>query len=629
MPYQRKTANPQWNSRYHLSLLRFSGSNNSRLAKQLGGTGGFSVAAVLVAGLIVVLGSLTAVNRSAQSLIGGVFSSQSKEAREAAENGLTEIISTLNQPRNRGLLVAERNPSQWSNTDPLLVSECSPPNTPPTAAALTIGTSGLRNSAGAGNRRYYLKEVIYKSVNNGTRSETVFSRSFPSNSFTTSSNSFNPNDINIRGNNRGYLELVVVGQVLKAGTTTVDAEAEVRREYQIVPKCCRLSFGNTYQNPNSPVLENGPDARECNAFALIPIVVGTSIDVNGKSLTLTDSSNNPLLEVSTLNPDEDCDPISDCQIDMGTYTLSVRPRNLELPPLPSADVVSSIPGSGCINLQSETMELPRDGRSPSNGSNCDVSTETTTQTVWQYQSSTQGNNRNCPNGSSLGSSLPSGAITVDANLNEINLVSRDCYTEATRTATVETKTPYCSLNSGTDTWDCRIRFINLGGNSILTINSTDRPVRLFLYDSTGTSPAGGTVLLGGSSRLKHIICDSSGSCTDAGINNFSRFKMFGNVASQSIQLKGDAGALAGFFYLPFADVTLSGGGNTLNLSGVLWSDTVNLDGNVAMQFPTQFGNFLSTEFPAIDNGNPSDSGIRPGFDFVARAVSATNFFANP
>ncbi len=403
MPRPHKTAGRRWNSRDQASILRVSGLIKSRPGKPLESAGGFSVAAVVIAGLIVVLGSLTAVNRSAQALIGGVFSSQSKEAREAAENGLTEIISTLNQPRNRGLLVAERNPSQWSNTDPLLVSECSPPNTAPTTAALTIGTSGLRNAAGSGDRRYYLKEVIYKSVNNGTRSETVFSRSSASSSFTSSGSSFNPNDINIRGNNRGYLELVVVGQVLKAGTTTVEAEAEVRREYQIVPKCCSLSFGNTYADPNSPVLENGPDARECNAFALIPIVVGTSIDVNGKSLTLTDSSNNPLLEVSTLNPNEDCDPISDCQINMGTYILSIRPRNLELPPLPSADVVSSIPGSGCINLSgSNTLVLPDAGKSSSTTGNCDVSTETITQTVWQYQSSPKGGNKNCPKGSSLG-----------------------------------------------------------------------------------------------------------------------------------------------------------------------------------------------------------------------------------
>jgi hypothetical protein len=185
------------------------------------------------------------------------------------------------------------------------------------------------------------------------------------------------------------------------------------------------------------------------------------------------------------------------------------------------------------------------------------------------------------------------------------------------------------VNSGTDTWDCRIRYVNLSGSSILTINSTDKPVRLFLYDSAGTSPvSGGTIELSGSSSLKHVNC-GSGTCVDAGINDISRFKLFGNVANQSVDLGGSVGALAGFFYLPFADVTLSGGGNTLNLSGVLWSGTVKLDGNVTMQFPSTFGNFLSTEFPSSNNGNPNDGGFRPGFDFVARAVSSTNLFANP
>ena len=68
------------------------------------GERGSMVAALLIA-MAVLLGSLAISNRSSLAELASAYQSQSREARAAADSGMTAVVSELNRPRNRQLLV--------------------------------------------------------------------------------------------------------------------------------------------------------------------------------------------------------------------------------------------------------------------------------------------------------------------------------------------------------------------------------------------------------------------------------------------------------------------------------------------------------------------------------------------
>lgn len=613
------------------------------------------MAVVLVVALALILASIAAINRSGSGVLGSLFTTQSKEARETAESGLTEIIGTLNQRNNRGLLVSGVSPSSWGTVNnPVLQNPCNN-KVDPTAAAAAIGATGTRPAGGEADQRYFLKSVSFTSVDGatGARSTRTFSRANSATATFSASNSpaspvFNSDDISLNGDRKGYFTLVVVGEVLRPGTTTVISSAEVRREFQVVPKCCGLSFGNTYANPAAPSPDHGLDQRPCpSGFGFNPLVVGADGDgtfnSNGNSLTLyRPDSSNPLPTIGTLNPSEDCSPASDCQISWGGNTTLLKPVNFELPTLPPPP--TSVTKSGCI---SNSVTLPYSGLASTSSyakadfppsENCTTSTVTVTQDVYQFQGKAAvtktkvGANwttvYTCSSTSELGSTLPGGAITVNSSFQNITLDPNDCYSQTQRTQAQTIGDPYCAYNSSESRFDCLIRYID--GNISVRVDSTEAPVRVYMYDADGTSPAGGTVSFSGGGGIAHKQCATySPSCsTDAALADASRFQMYGNIDDRNIDLRGNTNALAGFFYFPFADVELRGGGGTLNFSGILWTNNLTLRGGVEFSLPSiaDTNTILCGVYPTFCDNDPTNDNIRPQYDFVARSVSSTSLF---
>ena len=344
-----------WQLMRLLSRSRRPGADGRKSAAS-----GFSMPLVLLVALALTLASIAAVNRSSSGVLGALFSTQSKEARETAESGLTEIIGILNQRNNRGLLVSGVSPSSWGTVNnPVLHNHCNN-KVDPTAAAAAIGSTGTKLAGGEADQRFFLKSISFTSVNGatGARSTRTFSRADSATATFSATNSpaspeFNSKDISLNGDRKGYLTLVVVGEVLRPGTNTVISSAEVRREFQVVPKCCERSFGNTYANPATPTPDHGLDQRPCpSGFGLNPLVVGTDGDGSfvskGNSFTLNrPDSSNPLLTIGTINSSEDCNPASDCQIAWGGNTTLLKPVNFDLPPLPPTP--AAVTGQACIS----------------------------------------------------------------------------------------------------------------------------------------------------------------------------------------------------------------------------------------------------------------------------------------
>lgn len=617
------------------------------------------MAAAMLVVLVVVLASVAAVNRAGSGGFGSIFSSQSRQARQVAESGLATIISQWNQERNRRILVSGENPGAWSTANnPLVLNPCQPSSNYPTTSATTFGGTGTQAAAGDSNQVFYLRSIEYISIDptTGARQSTTYSRTSASASFTGGGGSFNAanvslsldgNDATVANKGRGFIKLTVVGQVLRGGS--VQSEAEITREFQIVPKCCQRSFGPNFASPTTPAKTYGVDMRSCpaSAFGNFGLVVGINgdgkLDQKGNSLELWGgNTSTPLKQVISLNTTEDCSPLSDCQIAWKGNTTVINPLdNVTLPPTPT---MPTIAGAGC--LQSKDIRLPWDGGVTRPDSitnvydNCSTSTTTTNTTAYvlSVDAPSQGS---CKTGQIKGQDLPTGAVVTTTTsapyTTSTSPKNNDCYIDPPQTISITTSspTPYC-ISSGGE-YHCLIRFIDGAGNNNVVVDSTVQPVNLYLYDATSPpapgDPTSGTISFSGSGGLRHVKCTTfSYSCSiDATLVDASRFGMFGNIDPQSIDLKGTSSVLAGFFYFPFGNVEVSGGGGDINIEGILWTNNLTLKGGTEFLVPqtgstctgTTVCNIVSDVF---FGGGGGSSDVVPTYDWVARSVSTTSLF---
>jgi hypothetical protein len=70
---------------------------------------GFSLPIAVLAGFLLLLGSLALASRSGWGLFGSAFQNKNWAARSAAETGMNVIVNELNRPQNRWLNVVRKN----------------------------------------------------------------------------------------------------------------------------------------------------------------------------------------------------------------------------------------------------------------------------------------------------------------------------------------------------------------------------------------------------------------------------------------------------------------------------------------------------------------------------------------
>jgi len=213
------------------------------LAKRSGGPrhqqAGFALLLSLFVGLAVVIGWLMLAARTSSSRLGAALQSENREARLIAESGVDAVISQLNQPRNRLLLARGTSLGEWRDSERYRNLCNNASGQPPSATIAQLGSGTYFDlPAMAANdrftRRYRLKQVTLKDKDRNPRE--VGSRS----------------PINLAQRRAvGYIELEIEGQLLRNGAPA--ATAFIKREYQVVPKCCERSFRgleNSYGNDN-------------------------------------------------------------------------------------------------------------------------------------------------------------------------------------------------------------------------------------------------------------------------------------------------------------------------------------------------------------------------------------------
>ncbi|MFY8149302.1 MAG: hypothetical protein ACOVNL_08810 [Prochlorococcaceae cyanobacterium] len=522
------------------------------------------MAAVMLVILICILGSMALAMRSGSGLLASRLQSQSREAREVAEAGIVQVVSELNNPPNRRMLVSGLPLNAWGTTpDARQQNPCLqlPTATPTSSGARALAGNAIQDlQSGDTSRRFRLRSVRYSNTNRTRWIESrynnagVLTTSNSSPAFDNSTNQL----INLQAassgqpDNLGYIQIEVQGEVRRGGTQV--STATVTREYQVVPKCCGLSF-------NGPANIYGNDRTTCTSGSDNLGKLGVVTGFNGGGVTkaagaageLNGPDGNPLQAVLCITTTTTCGgPVSSIST-LGGNTVPVTPIAINLDPPPTypgtttkVGSISKVDAYMRVNSGNTAIEL------------CNIS------------------------GSTLsGCSAPN----------------------------------YCEkvVNSFAD-YHCRMSSIDTG-TKLLTVDSTGGRIALYFNDSPGTVASGGT---GG---IAHVRCGSfagaTKACTtSAAASEFDRLSFFGNLSTNVFDLQGTPGALAVYVY--FRQGLVSIGGNA-EVVGSLWSNNLEVNGSFEIAAPPTGCLSGGGAFCTLIGGGNAPNEVL--FDWVARSTA--------
>lgn len=223
-----------------------------RLARS--GSRGFSMPIAMVAALLLFIGMAALITRSSEGFLASSVQGVNREARDVAESAITDFAVTLNREENRRLLVAGNDQlGQWtSNTAHR--NPCSgqfvatnPPSGQMVAVAGTAAATSadrfVRNGtwqnlmAGDSSRQFLVEDVTYRYEDRTAGSER---RPFDFNTIDANIPTHTVRNAALQGGTRTLLRVTIQGRVTRNGQTSL---ARVTREFEVVPKCCKRSFG--------------------------------------------------------------------------------------------------------------------------------------------------------------------------------------------------------------------------------------------------------------------------------------------------------------------------------------------------------------------------------------------------
>ena len=267
------------------------------LSQQPHGEGGaISMAVGIVAALVLILSGVAVVQLSSGNLRGVFASSDTRQARGAAEEGTELMIDTWNQPQNRRLLVSGESPTSWNATN--LRSPCFDARTNsrpgpnndglPDQTAINLGDGQWRDvvtgavaNANQNGRQFRLVRISYTASNGGsTPNPRALRRTATPGAAATGDalptgvtswdelvNLDDPDSLGTAqpGSNRGFVVLEVEGRVVRNGQ--VVANSRETTEFEVLPKCCGASLGSNNSggvNYAGTTGSLGSDSRLCN-----------------------------------------------------------------------------------------------------------------------------------------------------------------------------------------------------------------------------------------------------------------------------------------------------------------------------------------------------------------------------
>jgi hypothetical protein len=208
----------------------------------------------MVAALLLLIGMTALGTRSSQGFLASADQGVNREARDVAESAITDFAVTLNREENRRLLVAGNDQlGNWSSNtahrNPCAGDFVA--TNPPTGQLVAVANSApattasrfVRNDtwqnliSGDGSRQFLVEDVTYR-----YEDRTAGSARTPFDLNTVNANipTHTVRNAALQGGTRTLLRVTIQGRVVRNGQTSL---ARVTREFEVVPKCCKRSFG--------------------------------------------------------------------------------------------------------------------------------------------------------------------------------------------------------------------------------------------------------------------------------------------------------------------------------------------------------------------------------------------------
>ena len=208
---------------------------------------GFSLPIAVVVALMLLIGLAALGTRSTQGFLASVFQGVNREARDVAESAITDFAVTLNREENRWLLVAGNDQlGQWSTnavhrnlcTGTFVNGKYVANTAVATTANRFVRSDSWQNLiTGDASRQFLVEDVRYRYEDRTAGSEradfdfATVNANIPSHTVRRAA---------LQGGTRTLLRVTIQGRVQRNGQTS---QARVTREFEVVPKCCKRSFG--------------------------------------------------------------------------------------------------------------------------------------------------------------------------------------------------------------------------------------------------------------------------------------------------------------------------------------------------------------------------------------------------
>jgi hypothetical protein len=544
---------------------------------------------VLLVLMTLILGSMAIVARNSTGRLASAAQGRNREARDVAEAGLVEIISELNKERNRKILVAGVALASWSEgsataSNPLL-NPCTgydangnlTPLATPTSKAIALKDGWQNLVAGNSTRSYRLVSIAYSDAARAALSSP-------------------PPQTVLTGQVKTLLRLTVEGRVSDATGATLST-SRVVKEYEVVPKCCKRSFGRNSFAANV----FGTDARACflspggvqaaseAVAAVIGGLNGGVISSSNNMLNIFDADLRPVTRVlcrsnvpspGVANPD-----CINGSMRLGTISVMPSQFGVPVPPWP-----------GAANASFETLDAP-------DKSGLYIRVNPTTNTVEKCSATASSTT---PNSCQTMSSC----TRIEGNINYVN----GHY--------------------------CRISRVNASKNFV-TFDTSNAP--LFLYFDTPESPnssGNSYISYQGNGTVRQVRCAAGTTAicgTTATIADVERLNVYA-YGSASMNLNGADAVVTMNVFAPKASFTIKGGGSApFNFIGRLWLNNIYANGSTTMQVLESSPELLVSQGSCTvlgctsiipDAGTTGTTGSygTPEVDWVARSVTYSSAF---
>jgi len=667
---------------------------------------GYSLPLVLVIALVLIGGASALVARSSSGVLGGIFQKQSLEARGLAELGMATLVSRLNKEENRYLMAAPAKDlapnysreTLWSNDSSVLAANHTNPcadtyvTSPTTGLQIKQATPPQINNiypAGNASGWWYVDAAgrVSTSQANAIGKFRLIANSLlnPGGNFRLGiikDSSLNPpEELDFtKAQGKSSIKLSVEAIALNANGSD-KARAVLEQVLDLVPKCCRTTFGNEHGNndyrsaydPDDPYNPFG--ASTCDP-RIDPDSFGLVFGIRGDGGRMNNTGN--ATEIWRREDDGSKTPINP----VGCIQLGTTPCQIE-------GTFNGISGSNTSELlEVLNTRMPAapewyPGRPSGSPMPAFLALGATTSTGRSIcgsatASTPNGTNPDCVNLNDLPPKLKDKAgrnanpattpffrycLDNTCTRTFINGNAQDVLTDPPLNPPPQILPPHCKRAPAPPTGDgalhCVASKLDLGNGSnklqfVTGVMETDRtitirPIRVY-FPKPSTDRSDYIIDQGGSAWVEHCVVATSdpgqnpASCR--GMNTdykerITQLSFFGcNTGSiyygvtcgpQYFKLQGNASTLGYFSYFPDGNIELQG---NADVEGVIWTNNLASTGSGDFIVPAS-GVMEVFELLGINPGTSNNCSAsiygacpqtwQPKWDFVARSVRRFSF----